>query len=231
MLVSRLIAMSVLATCLSFGCAETTTTARAPKSAASEYEAEPPYQEGLSRTLEGAPTTYAAEAMTRHYTLGYATGRLEGSEHRQKETAEASAMGCIGIAPALLELAGGHFRGIDVCEGMKRADLHEANIGGPRFAKSRLLVARKGAETGDPRITQMLLTAFENGYAMGFERSAEEHDPLAEMRAAVAAGCVRHVQMYAADSPLLERCPPLGQQFVAGYLENLSRIRAQRRSK
>lgn len=199
-----------------------------PTRQTSEHESEPEYQSGLSQTLEAAPTTYAAGVMTRVYDLGYGTGRLEGLEKRMRDSDEAKEMGCVGISPSLLELAGGGFRGVEACNGMKRQDVASAEFAGPRFAKQRLLVVRKGTETDDPQITSMLLGAYENGYAMGFKRSAEEKEPLKEMHSAVVAGCVRHIAAYAEESPLRAKCIPLADDYLQTYLENLQRIRAAR---
>jgi hypothetical protein len=166
--------------------------------------------------------------MTRFYDFGYSGGLLEGTEHRMRESGEHLYMGCVGIAPDLLTAAGSRFRGIDVCNGMKRTDLADAQFSGPRFAKGRLVTVRKGTETEDPEVARRLLLAYENGYAMGFSHADKDGDRLGEMRTAVAAGCERHIAMYGASAELSAKCPELGTQYVNTYLENLSRIRRDR---
>lgn len=205
-------------------------SARSPTdpSSTEDFRSEPEYEQGLSEVIQYATTEYAADVLTERYSFGYVTGRLEGNESRERENAEAKELGCMRIAPALLELTGEGFRGMDFCKSMQHRDLSQARFSGPRFAKGRLVVVRNAVKAGDQEITRMVLDAYQDGYARGFGRSSEQGERIKELRNAVTTGCGDHVESYPGNSRILERCFELGGEYVETYLASLRRVRAER---
>lgn len=198
---------------------------------ATSFDGDAEYEQGLSEVLAGAPSKYAAEALTKTFKLGYAIGRLEGDRVSAREEGEMRNLGCLAIAPTLLQARPETFGGPRLCESMLHDDLSDARLGGPMFAKGRLTVAQKGSETGDLAITGMLLKAYENGYAHGYARTHGSGGPnVAGMRTSARAGCMALVasehrrEPFSSDAleNLSRNCRGIADEAVSRYLAELA---------
>lgn len=190
----------------------------------SPHEQEPEYQEGLSKTLEAAPTVYAASVLKQFYDFGYSAGILESGEWRMNEMDEHTEVGCVAILPDLINQSG--FQGLSLCKAIRpfKGKYTNSKMGGAIFQSSRLSVVRKGTELNDQNIASMLIFSFENGYAMGFQHGSENGDPLEEMRVAVSVGCLKHIRHYMSTNELTTKCQSIGNSYVQSFLENMNKI-------
>jgi hypothetical protein len=201
------------------------------------YESDPEYQEGLSRVLESAPTAYAGETLTVSYKLGYTTGEGEGFEVLGKDEADCMQTGCLKMSSELLAVRPNDVPDPGFCNSLRGATQESAKFRGHLFAKSRLLVVQKGVETGDQRITQDMIGAFQEGYTEGFVHSnGGDEQTTARMRKAFVDGCGRAV-LFAhkrnpiyddVATPLLDKCNESATQLAEEYLLELAKLTGRR---
>lgn len=140
-------------------------------------DAEPEYTRGLS-SLEREPAYPVDPAGQRAaYTRGFATGRLEALDDRERWRDEHRVTGCqLGV----IEMGKVGLRAAEeACTSLKRSAFELAEFAGPRFR-------RDSPPAGSPP-----RRAFEVGYSMGFTHAyrALEKTAAEEMRADVGAGC------------------------------------------
>jgi hypothetical protein len=172
-----------------------------------EHTRDPEYKEGLSVTLEMAPSEYAADRLSEFYDFGYLVGRAEGLADNERWKDWARSSGCTGALPffALRSREVARPLSLETCDSLfVRPEFKDARFSGPQFYENRIVVQKKAARTGDRVIMTMMQTAYENGYAMGFKRSNKEQSRFELIRTYSAEGC-RSTVAFAARQNALSR--------------------------
>jgi hypothetical protein len=211
--------------------------ARGPAAAHAEYEADTEYQEGLSHVLELARTSYGAGVLTRIYGIGYTTGRFEGAQVVRREAGEMAETGCLAKLTELSTVRPGDAPDATFCNSLTDASVADAKYSGALFVSGRLVVVKKGVETGDQTIKRELLHAYQEGYAGGF---IHENDPVkgseTRMVKAFKSGCVRAILfadkrtpiMDDLAKPLLASCDAGAADFARTYEAKLAAVKRAR---